>query len=186
MGSDAGGDEAIFEVVVDGKTIIGKKKTKLLKVSTSSSSSSSRGGGDGRDGKGGGKSEGSVKGGGKGGGGEKKPPPDIAGGRTIFVSMEKLDQELSKARRRRRPNTSYQRKEDALRGVGAKMALVSGVDGVGNDESGSMPGMGEGNGSSLNRGGQNDGAKNYIGMTEAVMRLERLKAMSNRKRADAF
>ncbi|KAL7466340.1 hypothetical protein ACHAXS_006656 [Conticribra weissflogii] len=142
IGSDAGGDGAIFEVVVDGKTVIGKKKTKLLKVRSSSSSRSSSG----DDSKDEGKSDGGSNGG-KGGNGEVNPP-DIAGGRSIFVSMEKLDQELSKARKKRRPNTAYERKSDAvrvLRGVASGVAESS-------------------------------------GMSDAVMRLERLKAISNSRK----
>ena len=42
--------------------------------------------------------------------------PDIAGGRSVFVSMELIEHQLSKARKRRRPNTMYKSKEDALRG----------------------------------------------------------------------
>eukprot|EP00578_Thalassiosira_sp_NH16_P018210 CAMPEP_0181114272 /NCGR_PEP_ID=MMETSP1071-20121207/20791_1 /TAXON_ID=35127 /ORGANISM="Thalassiosira sp., Strain NH16" /LENGTH=328 /DNA_ID=CAMNT_0023198363 /DNA_START=144 /DNA_END=1131 /DNA_ORIENTATION=- len=168
VGSDAGGEEAIFEVVVDGKTIIGKKKTKMLKVSSRSTSGSG-----GEDGKG------EVHAKDKGGGSNTKPgsgetnAPDIAEGRSIFVSMEKLDQELTKARKRRRPNTMYKSKEDALRGA---VTTTSGVDG----------GMtGEQVGTVLEGGGQRESAANAVqstGMKEAVMRLERLKAMSSRSK----
>jgi hypothetical protein len=39
VGEDGPSSEAVFEVIIDGKTIIGKKKTKLLKVSSRMSSS---------------------------------------------------------------------------------------------------------------------------------------------------
>ena len=137
-GSDAA--ESVFEVAVDGKTVIGKKKTKLLKVrSNSSSSSSSRsenedGGTNTKD-------------------NNEASDSDIAGGRSVFVSMEKLEQELNKARKRRRPSTMYKSKEDALR------------SGSGGDGTLGVAGEGE------------DGRAT----SQAVLRLERLKAMSSRK-----
>eukprot|EP00970_Alexandrium_tamarense_P015749 scaffold5469_cov175-Alexandrium_tamarense.AAC.10 len=151
VGSDAGGEQSVFEVVVDGKTVIGKKKTKLLKVRTSSSSSSQRSDEDEDDGSG-------KK--------DKHEGTDshIAGGRSIFVSMEKLEQELIKARKRRRPSTMYKSKEDALRA------------GSSGDEDGVAVVAGDG----LEKV-QEQLAGNASGMTEAVLRLERLKAMSTRK-----
>lgn len=137
-GSDA--TESVFEVAVDGKTIIGKKKTKLLKVRSNSSSSSSS------------RSE-NEEGGTKTKDNNEASDSDIAGGRSIFVSMEKLEQELNKARKRRRPSTMYKSKEDALRSSGGG----EGAFGV----------VGEGE----------DGRAT----SQAVLRLERLKAMSSRK-----
>ena len=139
--SDAGGDEVIFEVDVDGKAVVGKKKTKMLMVSSR----------DGKKGKNVNKGEGSK---------DSKASsdtnaPDIAGGRAIFVSMEKLDHELSKARKKRRPNTTYKSKEDALRG-----AMASGAGG---------------DATILTAPTAADG------MTEAVLRLDKLKAMSRTK-----
>ncbi|KAL7532459.1 hypothetical protein ACHAWF_004140 [Thalassiosira exigua] len=157
VGFDAGGDEAVFEVVVDGKTVTGKKKTKMLKVS---SLSPRKTGGDDDDGKGeDGKGEGGKS---KSGGGDENAP-DIAGGRSVFVSMEKLDHELTKARKRRRPNTLYKSKEDALRG-----AVATGTGGT------TTAGGSEGE--------EGGGAARSTGTTEAVIRLERLKAMSTRNK----
>ena len=96
----------------------------------------------------------------KGSGGGEANTPDIAGGRSIFVSMEKLEQELTKARKRRRPNTMYKSKEIATGNV------------VGGDIT-----------SAVNYGGVgdvNDAMARSTGLTEAVIRLEKLKAMSSR------
>jgi len=143
------GEDAVFEVLIDGKVVIGKKKTRKLMVSSRSDGS----GGD-NDGKGDdSKSE------------EKKSSdtPDIAGGRSIFVSMELIDHQLSKARKRRRPNTMY---KDALRGAIPSSSTSENVGALG------------GNGA--------DGSSQDMynlppsAMTEAVMRLEKLKALSTR------
>lgn len=149
--SSIGSDAAIFEIIVDGKTVIGKKKTKMLKVT----SRVSRKSGDDHNNKGD-----DVKRKGKKNSAKKSSDgdsitPDIAGGRSVFVSMEKLGQELSKARKRRRPNTMYKSKEIAS-------GSVSG-DAVATNES--------------IEGGSN-AAVQSSGMAEAVIRLERLKAMS--------
>ena len=157
VGSDAGSGESVFEVLVDGKVVIGKKKTKFLKVSSRSSGSSGDGEGKGEDGK---------------SDGEKKKSgisntPNIAGGRSIFVSMEKFEHELVKARKKRRPNTMYKSKEDALRGA---IAI----------ETTARPAAG---------GGDNDSIvmeESISAMTEAVMRLEKLKALSTRNREKYF
>ena len=179
-GSEGGG-EAVFEVIIDGKTVIGKKKTRILKVSSraGSSSRSSAPGDDDDDGGGGGKGGdkkdgGKRKGGdaGKSGGyyGEGRAPPDVAaGGRTIFVSMEKLDLELDKARKKRRPSTTYKTKEDALRGVAAGGATM--VDATAT----AMPGAGEDADAAMRMAAEGE-------MAEAVIRLERLKAMSTRSK----
>ena len=150
VGSDAGGADAIFEVVVDGKTVIGKKKTKILRLGDRKLS----GGGEDDDADNG-KDEGSNA---KSGG--DTTTPDIAGGRTIFVSMEKLDHEMNKARKRRRPNTMYKNKEDALRGGSGNGIMMGNSTGVGDDPSDTR---------SVSLSSE---------MTDAVMRLERLKAMS--------
>ena len=120
-------------------------------------SSRSDGGGD-NDGKDDSKSE------------EKKssdaPAPDIAGGRSIYVSMELIDHQLSKARKRRRPNTMYKSKEDALRSAVPSSSTSENIGALG--------------------GGGAEGRSQDIynlppsAMTEAVMRLEKLKALSTR------
>lgn len=126
--------DSVFEVLVDGKIVVGKKKTKLLKVRTSSSSSS-RSGEDDDDNNTNDKNEATDS--------------DIAGGRSIFVSMEKLEQELNKARKKRRPSTMYKSKE----------LLRDGVDSIEMGESG-------------------DNDITVSGTSEAVLRLEKLKALS--------
>ena len=131
-GSDV--TDSVFEVLVDGKDVVGKKKTKLLKVRTSSSSSS-RNEEDDDDSNAKDKNEATDS--------------DIAGGRSIFVSMEKLEQELNKARKKRRPSTMYKSKE----------LLRDGVDSTEMGESG-------------------DKDVTVSGTSEAVLRLEKLKAMS--------
>lgn len=151
VGSDAGEQGLIFEVLVDGKVIVGKKKTMFLKVRTSSSSSSSNNDkGDDED-----KRRENQSG-----------EVNFAGGRSIFISMEKLEQELVKARKKRRPSTMYKNKEDALRDTssggsdnnGAVAAVVNGgVDGNQHQLE-------------IDQRGQ--------AMTDAIMRLEKLKAMS--------
>lgn len=152
------GEEAIFEVVVDGKTVIGKKKMKMLKVSSRNDNNGAGG---------------EVSSDSEGGGSKSKRPrggigvsntPDIAGGRSVFVSMEKLDHELSKARKRRRPNTLYKSKEDALRGAMERDAKTVYLAGSRKENVGDHI------------------AAQSMGMTEAVMRLERLKAMSTRNK----
>jgi hypothetical protein len=175
-GSEGGG-EAVFEVIIDGKTVIGKKKTKILKVSSRAGSSSRSsapgdddddgGGGKGGDKKEGGKRKGDAKSGGYYG--EGRTPPDVvAGGRTIFVSMEKLDLELVKARKKRRPSTTYKTKEDALRGAAAGATMVDAT-------ATAMLGTGEDMDSVMRMAAEGE-------MAEAVIRLERLKAMSTRSK----
>ena len=149
VGSDAGEQGLIFEVLVDGKVIVGKKKTMFLKVRTSSSSSSANNDkGDDED-----KRRENQSG-----------EVNFAGGRSIFISMEKLEQELVKARKKRRPSTMYKNKEDALRDTssggsdnGAVAAVNGGVEG--NQQQ-----------LEIDQRGQ--------AMTDAIMRLEKLKAMS--------
>jgi hypothetical protein len=156
VGSDAGGGEAVFEVLVDGKIVIGKKKTMFLKVSSKSSSSSDKGETDDNDKR-------SDK-------NNQSGEINFAGGRSIFVSMEKLEQELVKARKKRRPSTMYKNKEDALRG--------------------STSGGGDGDGIVVAASGAESGttqqqletAQRGQAMTDAILRLEKLKAMSANKR----
>lgn len=156
VGSDAGGGEAVFEVLVDGKIVIGKKKTMFLKVSSKSSSSSDKGETDDNDKR-------SDK-------NNQSGEINFAGGRSIFVSMEKLEQELVKARKKRRPSTMYKNKEDALRGA--------------------TSGEGDGDGIIVAASGAESGttqqqletAQRGQAMTDAVLRLEKLKAMSANKR----
>eukprot|EP00574_Skeletonema_japonicum_P009087 CAMPEP_0201716264 /NCGR_PEP_ID=MMETSP0593-20130828/2282_1 /ASSEMBLY_ACC=CAM_ASM_000672 /TAXON_ID=267983 /ORGANISM="Skeletonema japonicum, Strain CCMP2506" /LENGTH=272 /DNA_ID=CAMNT_0048206025 /DNA_START=33 /DNA_END=851 /DNA_ORIENTATION=+ len=155
VGSDAGEQGAIFEVLVDGKVIVGKKKTMFLKVRTSSSSSSSnKDKGDDED-----KRRENQSG-----------EVNFAGGRSIFISMDRLEQELVKARKKRRPSTMYKNKEDALRdtsgGSDNTAVAVNVVGGVeGNTDQQQLE---------IDQRGQ--------AMTDAVMRLEKLKAMSATKK----
>lgn len=158
LGSDASpGAEPVFEVVVDGKTVIGKKNGKMLKVTSRSSQTNNADSDDSEKKKGGAEKK---KGGAKSGNGDDDAAPDIAGGRSVFVSMEKLEQELNKARKRRRPNTMYKSKE------------IVAVDGTSSVVTGRAGGVGSGGGVT----GQS------AGMTEAVLRLEKLKAMSTRNK----
>ena len=135
MNSDAG--ELTFELVVDGKVVIDKKKTRLLKVASTSRSTSA--GGD--ENKSEDQNESNQSGDGE---------PNIAGGRSIFVSMEKIEQEITKARKRRRPSTVYKSKEDALR----------------------------------NTRRPEKGKLQSPGISDAVLRLERLKAMSSARKSN--
>jgi len=200
VGSDAGGDEAIFEVVVDGKTVIGKKKTKLLKVTSRGTSRKTVGQTDhdvvdakSGDGVGGGGAKKNEKGNNHSDG--DSGAPDIAGGRAVFVSMEKLDHELTKARKRRRPNTMYRSKEIVSGGVvgagGGRMMIGGGEDGyysgmvAGGSEAGGQGSFLRGGSGSGNNFGDGSGSKmagSSPGMAEAVIRLERLKAMSTRNK----
>ncbi|KAL7457884.1 hypothetical protein ACHAWC_010448 [Mediolabrus comicus] len=156
VGSDAGGGEAVFEVLVDGKIVIGKKKTMFLKVSSKSSSSSDKGETDDNDKR-------SDK-------NNQSGEINFAGGRSIFVSMEKLEQELVKARKKRRPSTMYKNKEDALRGAtsggGDGDGIIVAADGAESEATQQ----------------QFETAQRGQAMTDAVLRLEKLKAMSANKR----
>jgi hypothetical protein len=173
-GGDGPSGETVFEVIIDGKTIIGKKKTKLLKVSSRMSSRSSSSVGD--DDEGGSSSimeSGDKKK--KDGGkrreyGDGRAIPDVAaGGRTIFVSMEKLDQELVKARKKRRPNTAYKTKEDVIRGTTGSSTIGGGLPLT------MLGGTAEDVDVALRMAAEDE-------MKEAVVRLERLKAMSTRSK----
>jgi len=144
---DSGEQGAIFEVLVDGKVIVGKKKTMFLKVRTSSGSSSpNKDKGDDE-----GKRRENLSG-----------EVNFAGGRSISISMEKLEQELVKARKKRRPSTMYKNKEDALRATSGGSDTINTIavnGGVENQQQ-----------LEIDQRGQ--------AMTDAVMRLEKLKAMS--------
>ena len=170
-GGDGPSGEAVFEVIIDGKTIIGKKKTKLLKVSSRMSSSvgDDEGGSSSimesgdkkkKDGSGGKRKE--------YGDGSRAIPDVAAGGRTTFVSMEKLDQELVKARKKRRPNTAYKTKEDVIRGTTGS-ATMGGIPLT------MLGGTAEDVDVALRMAAEDE-------MKEAVIRLERLKAMSTRSK----
>ena len=78
--------------------------------------------------------------------------------------MELIDHQLSKARKRRRPNTMYKSKEDALRGVPSSTSENVGALG----------------GSGTEGSSQDIYNLPPSAMTEAVMRLEKLKALSTR------
>lgn len=176
-GDGPSGGETVFEVIIDGKTIIGKKKTKLLKVSSRMSSRASSVGDDDEGGsssimESGDKKKRNGSGGKRREYGDGRAIPDVAaGGRTIFVSMEKLDQELVKARKKRRPNTAYKTKEDVIRGTTGSSTIGGGLPltmlgGGGTAEDVDM---------ALKMAAEDE-------MKEAVIRLERLKAMSTRSK----
>ncbi|KAK1743723.1 hypothetical protein QTG54_005320 [Skeletonema marinoi] len=123
---DSGEQGAIFEVLVDGKVIVGKKKQ------------CDKGDDEG-------KRRENLSG-----------EVNFAGGRSISISMEKLEQELVKARKKRRP-------KDALRATSGGSDTINTI---------AVNGGVEGNQQQLeiDQRGQ--------AMTDAVMRLEKLKAMS--------
>ena len=77
-------ESSTFEVLVDGKVVVGKAATKWQGFRRQSMGSSS----------GGGSSGGTVS------------TRDLAGGLSIYVSLEEVDLALAKARRRRRPNST--------------------------------------------------------------------------------
>ena len=149
VGSDAGEQGAIFEVLVDGKVVVGKKKSMFLKVRTSSSSSSNKDK-DNEEEKRRENQSGEV---------------NFAGGRSVFISLEKLEQELVKARKKRRPSTMYKNKEDALR-------ATSSSGGSESSSSGSAEIVDEKSQQQL------EADQRGQAMTDAVMRLEKLKALS--------
>lgn len=71
--------EPVFEILVDGKLVIGKGQSKKQGVRRSSSSVSQE---------------------------------DLAGGLSVFVSVEDVTTAITKARKRRRPSTAYSSEED--------------------------------------------------------------------------
>jgi len=84
-------NDMVFEVLVDGKVCVGKRRMKKQTVRTSSSNNSNDNSG------------GSLV-------LQQQPPGhDVAGGRSVYVSMDELEIAISKARKRRRPSTYYGR-----------------------------------------------------------------------------
>jgi len=141
----------VFEVFVDGKIVLEKRNSKLLRVSSSRSSSDGGNGGD----------DSKRNGGNEDSDGKNVGDADIAGGRCVFVSMEKLDHELSKARKKRRPSTMYEQVDgEETVAVGKNVVPVLTEATVAKTEP--------------------------AGMTEAVLRLEKMKvkAMISRKGAE--
>ena len=85
LSSSGGGGEAapgdvVFEVLVDGRVVVGKAQTKKQSI---------------------------ENGGGGGGSSGVGSPVDLANGISIYVSMGEIDQAIAKARRKRRPSTTY-------------------------------------------------------------------------------
>ena len=87
--SSSGGGEApgVFEVLVDGKGVVGKAETKRQSI-------------------------GNGNGGGSSGG--VSSPVDLANGISIYVSMSEIDQAITKARRKRRPSTTYSQQGEGM------------------------------------------------------------------------
>jgi hypothetical protein len=85
--TESNNDERAFVVLVDGKSVVGKSKNKKQGVQMTKSSSPSDG------------TSGVVR-------------PDRASGRSVFVSMAELDLAIAKARKRRRPSTAYNLKDN--------------------------------------------------------------------------
>eukprot|EP00568_Trieres_chinensis_P004898 CAMPEP_0183293640 /NCGR_PEP_ID=MMETSP0160_2-20130417/2251_1 /TAXON_ID=2839 ORGANISM="Odontella Sinensis, Strain Grunow 1884" /NCGR_SAMPLE_ID=MMETSP0160_2 /ASSEMBLY_ACC=CAM_ASM_000250 /LENGTH=114 /DNA_ID=CAMNT_0025454789 /DNA_START=471 /DNA_END=812 /DNA_ORIENTATION=+ len=82
-------DEILFEILVDGKVVIGKGRSKKQSVHRSGSGEAS-----------------------------------LAGGLSVFVSMEDIDTAIAKARRRRRPSTMYAHNHAQEEGVISKTKAV--------------------------------------------------------------
>ena len=85
-GGETPGDSMVFEVLVDGRAVVGKAETKRQSVS---------------------RSDGKSAGGNSGGGDDGTQPVDLANGISVYVSMGEIDQAITKARRKRRPSTTY-------------------------------------------------------------------------------
>ena len=81
---DAPGDSTVFEVLVDGRAVVSKAQTKTQSIGN---------------------------GGGSLGGGS---PVDLANGISIYVSMGEIDQAITKARRKRRPSTTYSQQGEEM------------------------------------------------------------------------
>ena len=77
--SSSGGGEVVFEVLVD-ETVVGKAETKRQSIGNGNGGGSSGGVGS---------------------------PVDLANGISVYVSMSEIDQAITKARRKRRPSTTY-------------------------------------------------------------------------------
>ena len=95
-------EEAIFEVLVDNKVIVGKPQCKWQGVArtASSSSSSSSSSSNGKD---------------------SDSSNNRVFGMSVYISMEDVNEAIAKARRKRRPNTVYSQKGEAVRGVGLEI-----------------------------------------------------------------
>ena len=89
-GGETPGDSMVFEVLVDGRPVVGKAETKRQSISRSDSGGSSKGG---------------TSGGASGD--APQQPVDLANGISVYVSMQEIDQAITKARRKRRPSTTY-------------------------------------------------------------------------------
>lgn len=79
-GEAAPGDSMVFEVLIDGKGVVGKAETKRQSIGNGNGGGSSGGVGS---------------------------PVDLANGISVYVSMSEIDQAITKARRKRRPSTTY-------------------------------------------------------------------------------
>lgn len=90
---EAFGDHSL-EVIVDEKIVIGKDRIKWQNVDRSSSTSGSMSSSDDSD----------MSGGNK-----------LANGMSVFVSMSDINNAISKARKKRRPNTVYSYGEEQVR-----------------------------------------------------------------------
>jgi hypothetical protein len=88
-------DEAIFEVLVDNKLVVSRPQCKWQGVARSGGSSSSNGGKDDE-----------IK--------------NRVFGMSVFVSMEVVSEAIAKARRKRRPNSSYAQ-PGSMRGIGLEI-----------------------------------------------------------------
>eukprot|EP00550_Attheya_septentrionalis_P012920 CAMPEP_0198304172 /NCGR_PEP_ID=MMETSP1449-20131203/57266_1 /TAXON_ID=420275 /ORGANISM="Attheya septentrionalis, Strain CCMP2084" /LENGTH=313 /DNA_ID=CAMNT_0044006687 /DNA_START=284 /DNA_END=1225 /DNA_ORIENTATION=+ len=82
--SESINDERAFAVLVDGKSVVGKSKNKKQGVQMTKTSSQD----------------------------SQNVRPDRAAGRSVFVSMAELDLAIAKARKRRRPSTAYNLKDN--------------------------------------------------------------------------
>ena len=104
-GGGGGGGETIpadststaLEVLVDGRPVVGKAETKRQSISRSDS---------------GGGSKGSSSSGGASVDAPQQQPVDLANGISVYVSMQEIDSAITKARRKRRPSTTYSQQGD--------------------------------------------------------------------------
>ena len=86
-----------FEVIVDGKIIVGKDKMKRQNISASTTSTSD---------------ESSSPSTSTNGDGISSDSNNLANGMSVFISMHEISLAISKARKKRRPNTMYLSDED--------------------------------------------------------------------------
>jgi len=99
-------DATTFEVIVDGKIIVGKDKMKRQNIAASSSSSSSN-----TD-----ESSSSSTSTNGNNNGASSDSNYLANGMSVFISMHEISSAISKARKKRRPNTMYLSDEDYVLG----------------------------------------------------------------------